>query len=269
MAGDGEWKPIPVTGIDPPVIYMMLIHPHKTSPLLEVAVAAIDLSRIKLGLIAGVDEPKSTTVPVGKRSGLIPKDEVSRLIAATNGGFKRKHGNHGMKIGDDEYVPPNDADCTVAMTKSGAIRIGTWSKLKSDAADFAWLRQGGPCLVEDGAVGADTIGTFVGTKWGVSQEGQKNIRRSAYGISKDGNVLYFAIGNAIDPEQLAPALVTAGMYAACQFDINYSFTRFVVYDRDAKGEPVAKSPLMKDLRFSGSEGWKVAAERDFFYLIKK
>ena len=263
------WKAVSVSGIDPPVIYTTVIHPHKTSSLLEIAIAAIDLSRADLALVAGTDEPKSTTVPAAKRTGLVPAAELPRLIASSNGGFKRKHGNHGMRIGDDDYVPPNDGDCTVAWTKEGAIRVGTWSRLKSDAADFAWLRQGGPCLVEDGSVGPETVGAFVGTKWGVAQDGQKNIRRSAYGISKDGKVLYFAIGNAVDPEQFAPALVEAGIYAACQFDINYSFTRFVVYDRDAKGDPVGKSPLMKDLRFSSTEGWRVAAQRDFFYIVKK
>ncbi|MFO0614523.1 MAG: phosphodiester glycosidase family protein [Polyangiaceae bacterium] len=235
----------------------------------NVMVAAIDSTKVEFGLVAGYVEPEQAVVPPGHRLAVIPKESVDRLLAITNGGFKRRHGQHGFKIGDDVYVPPKDADCTVAVTKSGEVRIGTWTRLKSSEADLAWYRQAGPCLVEDGAKTKDAGAPFDGWKYGTSLEGNKDVRRSAYAISKDGKVLYFAIGDMVDPNALADALVAVHVEAACQFDINFSFTRFVLFDRNEKGEPVGSSPLMKGLVFAPEEGWKTPAQRDFFYLVKK
>ena len=57
------------------------------------------------GLVPGRDEPKSD-IPPNRHIGKVPESEIPKLVAITNGGFKRKHGMHGMKLGDDVYVPP-------------------------------------------------------------------------------------------------------------------------------------------------------------------
>lgn len=245
-----------------------MIHPHPTSPLIEVAVAAIDLTRVSMGLAPGKEEPTSTTVAAADRTGLVPAAELDRLVAMTNGGFKARHGNHGMRVGDAEYLPPLETACTLAATRSGEIKIGTWSRLAAEAGDLAWYRQGAPCLVEDGVVGKETA-AFNVRVWGASQEGQRDIRRSAYALSKERDVLYFAIGNQVEPDFFAKALAAIGMQTACQFDINYSYVRFVVFDRPDGGDFVPSNPLMKDLKYTKGEGWKNPAMRDFFYFLSK
>ena len=266
IAGDGEWTPVPVSWWDPSPIVKTVVHPPGGS---NVYVAAFDYAKIEFGLVAGYVEPEQAVVPPGHRLSLIPKESVDRVLAITNGGFKRKHGQHGFKIGDDVYIPPKDVDCTVAVTKSGELRIGTWTRLAPREAELAWYRQAGPCLVEDGVKTKDAAAPFDGWKYGTSMEGGKDVRRSAYAMSKDGRVLYFAIGDVVDPNALADALVALHVEAACQFDINFSFTRLVVFDRDDKGEPVGSSPLMKGLVFAPEEGWKTPAQRDFFYMVRK
>lgn len=266
--GDGVWTPIPVKGLDPPALVKTILHPKSTAPGVAVYVVAMDLARLTLGLVPGRDEPKSD-IPPDRHLGKVPEDQIPKLVAITNGGFKRKHGMHGMKLGDDAYVPPLPKACTVAMTKTGAIKIATWTKLADDEPNLLWYRQNSPCLVEDGAVTEAARAPFHGATWGAAQEGDKDIRRSAYGISKDGQTLFFAIGDGVDPEIFSVALVAAGMEAACQFDINFSFTRFVLLEPDDSGGFKASNPLMKNMVFAPLEGWKTHAERDFFYIAKK
>ncbi|MFO0613948.1 MAG: hypothetical protein U0414_15255 [Polyangiaceae bacterium] len=267
--GDGVWSPLPARGLSPSPFAMTVIHPHPTSPLIEVAVAAVDLTRASLNLAAGKEEPTSSAVAAADRTGLVPASELDRLLAMTNGGFKARHGSHGMKVGETEFLPPIDADCTLARTRSGELRLGTWSRLAPEAADFAWFRQGAPCLVEDGAPGPETTAPFNVRVWGAAENGQRDIRRSAYALSKEKDVLYFAIGNQVEPAFFAKALAAIGMQSACQFDINYSYVRFVVFERGDSGDFTASNPLMKDLKYSKGEGWKNPSARDFFYFLQR
>lgn len=267
--GDGVWTSLPARGMNPSPFAMTMIHPHPTSSLIEVAVAAIDLTRAQMNLAPGREEPTNASIPVADRPGLVPPTELDRLLAMSNGGFKARHGNHGMKVGDTEYLAPLDNACTLAATKSGKIRVGTWSRMASDAGDFAWYRQGAPCLVEDGVPGPEALGPFNVRTWGAAQEGDRDIRRSAYAISKEQDVLYFAIGNQVEPGFFAKALAAIGMQAACQFDINYSYVRFVLFEREGAGDFVPSNPLMKDLKYNKGEGWKNPAMRDFFYFLQR
>lgn len=267
--GDGVWTPLPARGAQPSPFAMTVIHPHPTSPLIELGVAAVDLTRVSVNLAAGREEPTSTAVPLADRTGLVPPSELDRLLGMTNGGFKARHGSHGMKVGEAQYLPPLDGACTLAATRTGEMRIGTWSRLVADAGDFAWFRQGAPCLVEDGVVGPEALAPFNVRVWGASQEGQRDIRRSAYALSKEKDVLYFAIGNQVEPDFFGKALAAIGMQSACQFDINYSYVRFVVFERPDGGDFVASNPLMKDLKYTKGEGWKNPAPRDFFYFLTK
>jgi hypothetical protein len=266
IVGDGVWSAVPVSWLPESPIVKTVVHPMGGS---NVFVAAVDYTKVEFGLVAGYIEPEHAIVPPGHRLALVPKSALDRLLVITNGGFKRKHGQHGFKIDDDTYIPPKDADCTVAVMKSGEVRIATWTRLSAFEPEMRWFRQAGPCLVEDGAKTKDAAGPFDGWKFGTSQEGGKDVRRSAWGVSKDGKVLFFAIGDIVDPNALADALVAVHIEAAAQFDINFSFTRFVLFDRDAEGTPVGSSPLMKGLVFAPDEGWKTPAQRDFFYLVTK
>jgi hypothetical protein len=245
-----------------------VLHPKAGAPATAVYFVAMDLSRVTLRLAPGREEPTST-IPEARHRGKVPDDEIPRLVAITNGGFKRKHGQHGMKVGDDLFVPPLPDACTVAATKTGELKIATWTRLADHADDLAWFRQNAPCLVEDGAATPAAKEKFRGAKWGAAQEGDKDIRRSAYGLSKDGKTLYFVIGDGVDPELLSTALVAMHIDAACQFDINFSFTKFVLLEPDDHGGFNATAPLPMKTVFAPLEGWKTHAERDFFYILKK
>lgn len=254
-------------GLDPAGFATTILHPHKIKPFVIAAVVAIDLSRVRLELVAGTEEPESKALP--ERTGLIPPDDVSLLLAATNGGFKRRHGEHGMSLGGVELVPPKNDSCTFIATADGGYHIGTWPAVSARAEKARYTRQSPACLVEAGVRHPDVAQEYKAKKWGGAEDGQKEIRRSAYALSKDRETLYFVIGDWVNAESLADALVALGVSEAMEFDINYSYTRFVHYDRDASGKPIASSPLLPELKFSSTEYWQTPSYRDFFYLARR
>jgi hypothetical protein len=266
--GDGEWKPVGVykaSGADSPV-YRTVIHPHKIRPFVVVEIVAVDLSRLQMELVAGTQEPEGTSVPVDKRTGLVPAADQPSLVAVTNGGFKKRHGGHGIGIGADVMHAPTPEFCTFAKTRAGGYRVGTWSSMSGDQKDLAWFRQTPPCLVEGGAKHPDLAHEHKAKKWAGAEDGNKEIRRSAVGVGADPGILYFAIADYATAEWLTDGLVAAGITAAAELDINYSYTRFIVYEHESGGELRATSPLLKDLKAPRKEYWKEPSERDFFYL---
>lgn len=270
-AGDGVWTPVSVhtpsgKASSGSPVYRTVIHPHKIRPFVVVEIVAIDLSRLDMQLVGGTEEPEGSSVPVEKRPGLVPPAELDSLVAVTNGGFKKRHGGHGIAVPGAVLAPPKPELCTFARTKSGAFRLGTWSSLASEQAEFAWFRQTAPCLIEGGTKNPDLASEYRAKKWGGAEDGNKEIRRSAIGVGADPGVLYFAISDYSTAEWLADGLAAAGITAAAQLDINYSYTRFIVYERGGPGDLRATSPLLKDLKAPRNEYWKEPSERDFFYL---
>ncbi len=267
-AGDGVWSPVAVhkaSGAASPV-YRTVIHPHKIRPFVIVEIVAIDLSRLDMQLVGGTAEPEGSDVPIEKRPGLVAPADLERLVAVTNGGFKKRHGGHGITVAGTELVPPKPELCTFAKTSGGAFRLGTWSTMAAQAGELDWLRQTAPCLIEGGAKNPDLSSEYRAKKWGGAEDGNKEIRRSAVGFGADPGVLYFAIADYATAEWLADGLLAAGITAAAQLDINYSYTRFIVYEHGTGGELRATSPLLKDLKAPRAEYWKEPTERDFFYL---
>lgn len=265
--GDGAWTSLPA-GASASPLATTRIHPHKVRRDVEVDVVAIDLSRARLGFVLGTEEPESDAIAKDARPGTLPQADVARLLAAMNGGFKRRHGEHGAIVGNTVVVPPKPDACSL-VSRGGALSIAAHKSLATDGAPIDFLRQGPPCLVEGGKKHPDTVGEYSAKKWGAAEDGKREIRRSAFGLSADRETLYFAIGDWVTAEWFADALVAVGIDAACQFDINWSYTRFVLYDHGAGGEPVASSPLLSKLKFSSTEYWKTPSIRDFFYLATR
>lgn len=266
--GDGEWTEMKLEGVSPPIVMRTALHPRKDNKAAVVHLVAFDFTKVELGLLPGTKEPVNPSIPFADRPGKITEEQTKRLIAFTNGGWLSAHQGHGMRVGDKKYVPPQDRFCTLALTDTGAIRIGTWSNIKGDDAHFVWIRQNVPCLIEDGKLHPD-IKVFEKRKWGASMDGEKDIRRSAYAISKDGKVLYFAIGHLVDQEAFALSLAAADVQGACQMDINYAFTKFMFFDKTNEKGPVGSAPIMKDMTVAPYEGWNAAAARDIFYLLRR
>ncbi|NUP07168.1 MAG: hypothetical protein HOW73_14025 [Polyangiaceae bacterium] len=267
--GDGEWKPLDVhrgSGSASP-LYRAIVHPHKIRGDSVLELVAIDTQRVSMDLVMGTAEPEDSKFPAEKRPGIVPAAKLPDLIAITNGGFKSRHGGHGVGAFGEAALAPTPEFCTFAKAKSGRYVIGTHAKLTSELADgFQWFRQTPPCLIEDGVKHPDLSDEFKAKKWGRSEDKKADIRRSAVGLGADGRTLYFAIGDWLTPEMLADGLAAAGITRAAELDINWSYTRFIVYERSGS-DLVATSPLLKELKAPKKEYVKEASERDFFTLM--
>ncbi len=242
------------------------LHPHGIRGDVVMELVAIDTSRLTMDLVLGTEEPEGFTAAEPPRTGLVPAGALDRLVAVTNGGFKKRHGGHGVGVGGSALIPPRPEFCTFAKTKAGAYRVGVWSALEPEAQDLSWFRQTPPCLVENGAKNPDTMNEYKAKRWGGAEDGRKDIRRSAIGLGADPAVLYFAIGDWVTSEWIANGLVAAGITTAAELDINYSYTRFIVYEHKGPGELVATSPLLKELKAPRKEYWSEPSARDFFFL---
>ncbi len=266
--GDGRWIPMRAPQDPGPVaMYKALVHPDPKRPFAAVAVVAIDLRQIDLHLVPGTDEPKSMRVPRADRPGKIPDEDQEVLVAAFNGGFKAMHGNYGMRMGDRVFLPPRAIACDVAMGPSGQVVIATHEVLEPTEPKLLWYRQTPPCLVEGGEPNPGLLHEF-NRNWGATVGGDTIIRRSAVGLSKDKRHLFYALGDAVTAQSIGRAMIVVGAHDAAQLDVNYSYPRFLLFER-GEGGAAATAPIIPDIKYHPSEYVRTPSPRDFFYLTRK
>ncbi len=263
--GDGIWVPLS-PGADGMV--RTVVHPHAFKKFVYVAIVAIDLERVGVKLVAGTQEPESKSVPRDQRSGLVPAAEQSRLLAVFNGGFKARHGGYGMAVGSQVFIPPKkDHSCTVALYDR-RVRIGRFSEL--DHAGLAAWRQTPPCLARQGQPSADLDNAWKRRRWGMNAKGKQDIRRSAVGTRDGGRVLLYGLGEWVTPRGLSRAMLAAGAEDVAELDINWSYTRFILFGASADaGPPRVSGTLIPEIKHRPGEYVSRPSTRDFFYLVQR
>ncbi|MDI1475212.1 phosphodiester glycosidase family protein [Polyangium sp. y55x31] len=243
------------------------VHPHPIKPHPYVVVVAIDLRKVDLRLVAGTEEPTSTVVSTDRRPGLVPAADLPSLIAVFNGGFMAKHGKWGMMVDGDVFLPPREDGCTVALLGDGSVRIASFPALAPVTSALRSYRQTPPCLIEGGALHPRLPAEDTARLWGAAEGGDREIRRTAIGLHEDGTTLLFAIGEWVWARDLAAAMKSAGAASAAELDINWSYTRFLLYDHSTP--PAVVSTLIEKVEYSKSGYVSKPAPRDFFYLKQK
>jgi hypothetical protein len=176
-----------------------------------------------------------------------------------------RHGRWGMRVAETTLLPPRDLGCTVAVLTSGAVRIRTWPALAS--AELSFLRQTPPCLLEQGNVHADLLAGR-DKAWAGQTPGLITRRRSALGLSADASRLFYAIGVETSPKHLATGLLAAGAHDAAQLDINWNWTRFLLYERTETGSPAVTATLAQ-VEHTKRDYVAAPSKRDFFYLLRR
>ena len=107
-------------------------------------------------------------------------------------------------------------------------------------------------------------------KWGGQNNGQKDTRRSAVGLSANGKLLFYALGEWVFPKDLAVAMKTAGAVSAAELDINWSYTRFLLMGHPKPGDPLqVVSTLVPKIEHTKRGYVEKASTRDFFYVKRK
>lgn len=209
----------------------------------------------------------STTVPPGRRPGLVPAADQASLIAIFNGGFQSKHGQWGMRVDGDDFGAAREEACSVAFLNDGSLRIATHRALLPIASQLRSYRQTPQCLVEGGTPDARLVHEDTARLWGAALGGKREIRRTALGLDATGRTLFFGIGEWIWARDLALAMKAAGAVDVAELDINWSYTRFLLYDRSTP--PKVVSTLIEKVEYSKDGYISKAAPRDFFYLRRK
>jgi len=250
-----------------PLALKTKLHPHPIRKDVEVVVIAFDLTRSELVWVAGAKEPESKTAPADKRKGMVPATDHPKLVAAFNGGFMAKHGKLGAMLDGAEFLPPREGACTIAITKSGGVKVAPWEELAGGASELAAWRQTPPCLLHRGEAHPSVRHDH--KRWGLSAEGKFEIRRTALGVDPSGRALLFGLGEWVEPKDLELAMRVAGATTAAQLDINWSYTRFNFYAKNAAGNLEVKGTLVPKLVHTKRSYVAEVAERDFFYVKKK
>jgi hypothetical protein len=270
-AGDGSWIPVadPEHPEAPALLYKTLLHPDPERAWSELFLVAMPSSLVQLAAVPGTAEP-STDNPAAQtlpHRGLIPAPQRAQLLAAFNGGFRAEHGHHGMLVDGVLLIPPRADMCTIAGYESGALRIGTYSRLNAEAAKPLWFRQSPRCMVEQGVLHPG-LRDQNARGWGSTLEGDTVIRRSSIALSEKGDVLYVAVTNFTTARALAVGMRAAGGWNVAQLDVNFSFPKFLLFPRDETGARHAVS-LFQGFLFDADEMLEQATERDFFYVIRR
>lgn len=269
--GDGTWTALVADAAGkPPLLVRTTVHPDPRDRFLYAAIVAIDRRRVDLHFVAGTVEPTSTSVVAEHRPGVIPASFHPDLLAVFNGGFMAKHGGWGARVGADTFLPPKDEACTIAFVNDGSLQIRTWTILAPAAASLSAFRQTPPCLLEQGTLHPLLESDSKTKRWGSSETGELTIRRSALGLDASGKTLFYGLGEGITPRGLAVAMRAAGAVDAAELDVNWSYTRFLLYGPTKPGEtPEVTETLVPKIKHP-SKGYVVKpSDRDFFYLARR
>lgn len=270
--GDGTWLPIAVPDLPrvPPRMWKTLLHPDKNRSWAEVFVVALDMANVDIHLVAGSKEPVATN-PLAEqveRPARIPEALENEVLAAFNGGFKTEHGGYGMRIGDVTFVDPNKGVCAVAMFEDRHVEVAPWEQLEARQPQVRWWRQTPNCMVENGVL-HERLRSGHSKKWGATLDGETVIRRSAMGVDRDGRFVFFAISNHTTAVAIADAMVHAGANTVAQMDVNFSYPKFVLFERAEPGGKRLAVALASGFEFSEDEYIRKRSPRDFFYVTSR
>jgi hypothetical protein len=247
------------------VFYVTTLHPHATSRFIALTIVSIDLDAARLGFVPGTEDVGTTKLP--EPPGLVPAAERGASLAAFNGGFQPRHGRWGMQSGGVTIVPPRPNGCTIAISSDGRARIQPHASLAGDPSRLTALRQTPPCLLDRGAIHPDLLAGR-DKIWGGRVKGVVTRRRSALGIDATGRFLFYAIGVETSPRLLAEGLKFAGADTAAELDVNWNWTRFMLFGPNDEGELRVTSALV-EAEFSKLDYIERPSTRDFFYVARR
>lgn len=276
--GDGVWRALGAPGerarSEPPLMMTTVIHPHKVSKWAKLIVAVMDQSRLEIRYMPGQSDVEEIAKLTGTKldgvpSGRVPEERLDRLLAVFNGGFKPRHGRWGMKSSDRVLLEPREEGCTVAVDATATVSVADWSSLSGRADELIQFRQTPPCLVVAGRL-HEKLDAFDERPWGGFDPKRKTRRRSALGVDPSGRWLFYAIGEEMGPRVLAQGMSYIGAEFAAELDINWSWTRFLLFS-ETEAEPglLVTSTLIPKMVHRDRQYVSKPAARGFFYVTTR
>ena len=266
---DGSWTTV-ASHDGAAMLYQSTVHPSPTKGQAKVAVVAVDLARVAFRLVAGTREPVGPPNVQIARPGVVPLDEHAVLLAVTNGGWRSEHGHFGMRVGADTIAPAKPGACTVGLTASGGLTVAPWEEIAPKESTLAAWRQTPACLAHRGALHPALVRETMTRNWGAAVDGGVEIPRTALGVDATGRYAFFGLGEGTSAKALADGLLAAGAFSVAELDINWSYTRFFLYEKPTPESAVA---IVRSIGTKGQHPPRSyldkSSERDFFYLVRK
>ncbi len=279
IPGEGVWETSgsPKDSLGRPIIYKTFYRPSVDFPNAIVFMMVLDMSKAFMQYYVGKHEPGAPMALSEVESELRP-----RILAITNALWMQRHSRGAGAIFRGKVIYPMvDGMATLIIYKDGSVDIREWSsEIPLQAVRDA--RQLRHLIVKDGMV-VQTIGRggrkedaeiglgFLLGGGGKNQDGQHFwyvAHRSAFGIRKDGN-LVFAIGHHIGSKDLAKALVLAGCERGMHADANPDNIVGNLYIRDSFGNLVTKQKLSPEQSKYTLNRYEDGYTKDFFAFFTR
>jgi len=210
-------------------------------------------------LHSGSSDPGSAALGVVQAGPSIPASEQPMLLAAFNGGFLLSSGVGGYEQEGHVIVPLRPGLASLVIDTAGHAQLGAWgSGVPSAGTPVYSVRQNLGLLVSGGQPSSSASDW---TLWGATLGGGEDVARSALGQTATGDLVY-AGSMATTPGDLAAALVSAGVVAAMELDINPEWVQLDVASRPG-GQLSAAIPGQNRPADQYLAGWS----RDFITVL--
>ncbi len=263
LEGEGVWQPYLYDHRGRPVAARIFLQPDPARPYALVAIVAFDLARARLHFVLGSRDPGVSGGPSG--DGRIPAEdrESGLLLAAFNGGFRTANGMYGAMAGGVVAVPAQPGVATVAIYRSGEVRIGAWGDDIAEGPDLEAWRQNCAPVVRDGRISPGVYNDSV-ADWGGTVSGSVVTWRSGLGLDRARRTLYYLAGPSLSMPALAQSMIAAGVYDGMLLDINPFWVHFTAI-RALDGRLVAE-PLLPQSMIDKVDRYLDTSPVDFFYV---
>jgi hypothetical protein len=264
------WQPYGPMPAGTPLLARAILMVDPDRSYAGVALVRMDLSLLRLHIMAGFIEPAhpSGIARLIPDLGVISPAAKSQVIAAFNGGFKAVHGHYGMMVNGVTLLEPMQDMATVAVYQDGHVQLGAWGRGLLPSPEMIAFRQNCPPLIEDGQVNA-ALSTNARKAWGMTNNADVTWR-TALGLTSDGRFLIYGVGNGTSVQFLAEALQKAGAYNAMQLDINQYYSHFVTYLQasgvSSDGQSQLEAQRLLEQMIDIRKLYLTPNPRDFFYL---
>jgi hypothetical protein len=261
LPGEGAWQPLGRSGADGrPLVWATWYRPDGSNSSVTVGVASIDMSRVRAELIAGTRDPGGTWAE-GAR---VPPDQLGRLVAAFNAGFKFGDTPGGFATDGRVSRPLVDGLAAAVITRDGRLSVRRWTGGSGLPPGVRAVRENLDLIVDAGRP-APGLGSAGSRRWGNSRTQLQYTWRSAIGTTGDGRLLYVA-GNRLNLAELADALVQGGATVGMQLDIHPALVTFNTYRPGPAG--VTGTKLLPAMTRPATR-YLTPDQRDFFALLAR
>lgn len=234
LPNEGEWFPAGPLVDGLPAVYTTKVRPNAQKTSLLIFVAWIDPKLTTIKLHPGID------LPGGEWNTPNQIDPCNKVIMASNGGFRMDQARGGYYAEGREPFKLVNGGASLIFKKDGTVDVAEWGRdyNASNLGDFESVRQNLELLVDDG----QPVPNIDQKDWGALLKNVYFVWRSGYGVTKDGALIYVG-GPALQPRDLANALINAGAVRGMEGDINPEWVTANLYSVNPDGSCSGKKGL--------------------------